>query len=174
MLQSPATSDVYLRQHLLRHWGNLKTKNEKPGFITKFFDKLYEKKSILELVKAPVDAISGVSESDAQDLKKAFGIETVEDLVTNKYIKLAQAITSFAASSGTILDKEYLPEEFKKLAEQPVSAISGVSKGDAALLKRAFGIDTIKDLAENKYVGIAQATVTLATLVQFLSSTGVI
>ncbi len=149
-------------------------KSEKPGFITKFFDKPYEKKSILELAKAPVAAISGVSESDAQDLKKAFGIETVEDLANNKYIKLARGINSFAASSGTILDKEYVSEGFKKLAEEPVSAISGISKGDAALLKKAFGIDTIKDLAENKYVGIAQATVSLATLVQFLSVTGVI
>ena len=148
--------------------------NEKPGFITKFFDKPYEKKSILELAKAPVAAISGVSESDAQDLKKAFGIKTVEDLATNKYIKLAQGINAFSAASGTILDKEYVSEGFKKLAGEPVSAISGISKDDASLLKKAFGIDTIRDLAENKYVGIAQATVSLATLVQFLSATGAI
>jgi predicted RecB family nuclease len=54
------------------------------------------------------------------------------------------------------------------LAEKPVSAISGVSEGDAELLKKAFGIDTIKELAENKYVTIAQATVMLASLVQLL------
>ena len=154
--------------------GNLKMENEKPGFITKFFDKPYENRSILELAKAPVAAISGVSESDAQDLKEAFGIETVEDLAKHKYIKLAQGINSFSAASGTILDKEYVSEGFKKLAMEPVSAISGVSIEDAALLKKAFGIDTIKDFAENKYVGIAQATVQLAALVVFLSVAGVL
>jgi Helix-hairpin-helix domain len=144
--------------------------NEKPGFITKFFDKPYENKSILELVEAPVSAISGVTESDAQDLKKAFGIETVEDLANNKYVKLAQGINAFSASSGIILDKQYVLDGFKKLALEPVSAISGVSKEDAALLKKAFGIDTIKEFALNKYVGIAQATVQLANLVIFLNA----
>ena len=61
-------------------------KEEKPGFIVKFFDKAFEEKNIVELAKAPVSAISGVSESDAVDLKKAFGIKTVEDLATNKYV----------------------------------------------------------------------------------------
>jgi len=151
--------------------GNVEMKNEKPGFITKFFDKSYEKTNILELTKAPVASISGISESDAQDLKKAFGIETVEDLANNKYVKLAQGINSFAAASGTILDKEYVSEGFQKLALEPVSAISGISKEDAALLKKAFGIDTIKDLAENKYVGVARATMQLAAIVAFLSAT---
>ena len=59
-------------------------KEEKLGPIGKFFDKAYETKSIWELAKAPVTAISGTSELDAKDLKKAFGIEIVEDLVNNK------------------------------------------------------------------------------------------
>lgn len=149
-------------------------KKEEPGFIVKFFDKAYETKSILELAKAPVTAISGVSESDAEDLKKALGIETVEDLTTNRYVKFAQGINIFAACSGMILDREFESEEYKKLAEKPVSAISGISKEDAELLKKAFGINTIKDLAESKYVAIAQATVSLAALVQILSAAGVL
>ncbi len=148
-------------------------KNEKPGFIAKFFDKPFEKKSIVELAKAPVEAISGVSKPDAKDLKEAFGIETVEDLANNKYVKLAQGINSFATSTATILDKDYVLEGFKKLAEAPVSAISGVSKEDADLLRKAFGIVTIRDLAENKYVGIAQTTTSLAALVQFITVVGV-
>ena len=119
-------------------------------------------------------AISGVSESDAEDLKKAFGIKTVEDLATNKYVRLAQGINCFSACSGEILDREFESKEYENLAEKPVSAISGVSKGDAALLKRAFGIDTIRELAENKYVAIAQATVSLASLVQILKDAGVL
>ena len=145
-----------------------------PGFIVKFYDKKYEEWAIEDLVKAPVDAISGVSETDAVDLKKAFNIKTVEDLANNKFVKLAQGINCFSACSGEVLDKEFEAEEFEELAEKPVSAISGVSEEDAALLKKAFGIDNIQELAENKYVAIAQATVALAALVNYLKDVGVI
>jgi len=135
---------------------------EKPRFMVKFYDKAYEDKSIKELIKAPVAAISGISESDAVNLKKAFGIETVEDLATNKYVRLAQGINCFSECSGKILDTDFESKEYENLAKMPVSAISGVSEEDAALLKKAFGIDNIKELAENKYVAVAQTTVSMA------------
>ena len=143
-------------------------KKEEIGFIIRFFDKTYETKNIMELAKVPISAISGVSESDAKDLNKAFKINTVEDLATNKYVKLAQGINYFSACSGEILDKEFESKEYEKLAGKPVYAISGVSKGDAILLKKAFGINTIRELAENKYIKIAQATISLVTLLQVL------
>lgn len=141
---------------------------EEPGFIVKFFDKAYETLNIVELTTAPVAAISGVSESNANDLKAAFNIKTVRDLATNKYVRIAQSISCFSDCSGQILDKGFESDEFIEVADNPVSAISGVSDGDANLLKKAFRINTIKDLAENKYVAIAQTTVSLASLVQFL------
>lgn len=137
-------------------------------FVVKFFDKKYEKLSFEELCKASVSAISGVSESDAADLKKAFGIDTVEELATNKHIVLAQGINSFSKHSGKILDKEFESAEFKELRKKPVSAISGISEGDAALLKKAFGIGTIQELAENKYVMIAQLVTAVASLAKLL------
>lgn len=143
-------------------------KEEKPGFIVKFFDKAFEDKNIVELAKAPVSAISGVSESDEMDLKKAFGIKTVEDLANNKFVKLAQGINFFSSCSGQILDKEFESKDFENLADKPVSAISGISDGDSILLKNAFGINTIREFAENKFVAIAQATISLANLVQIL------
>jgi metallophosphoesterase superfamily enzyme len=146
---------------------------EDPGFIVRFFDKAYESLNIVELTTAPVAAISGVSDADAEDLKTAFNIETVEDLATNKYVRIAQSISCFSDCSGQILDKGYESDEFVELANKPVSAISGVSEGDAALLRKAFHIKTIKDLADNKYVAIAQTTVSLASLVQFLRTIGV-
>ncbi|MCK4952703.1 hypothetical protein KAS14_02840 [Candidatus Bathyarchaeota archaeon] len=73
-----------------------------------------------------------------------------------------------------MLDKEFESKDYEDLAEKPASAISGVSEEDATLLKKAFGIDTIRELAANKYVSIAQATVTLASLVQLLKATGVL
>ena len=145
---------------------------EKSGFIVKFYDKAYEDKSIEELCKAPVSAISGVSESDAGDLKKAFGIETVEDLATNKYVRLAQGINCFSECSGKVLDETFESKVFVNLAKKPVSAVSGISEEDAALLKRAFGIDNIKELAVTKYVLIAQTTVAMASMLEFLRAAG--
>lgn len=137
-------------------------------FVVKFFDKKYEKLSFEELCKAPVSAISGVSESDAADLKKAFGITTVEELATNKYVLLAQGTNSFSKHSGKILDKEFESTEFEELRKKLVSAISGISEGDAVLFKKAFGINTIQELAENKYVMIAQLVTTLSSLAKIL------
>ncbi|MGU3432933.1 hypothetical protein ACNHUS_07925 [Actinomycetes bacterium M1A6_2h] len=55
------------------------------------FDKAYDGKSLTELADAPVDALKGVSEGDAEHLKAAFNIKTVRDLGTNKYFLWAQA-----------------------------------------------------------------------------------
>ena len=54
------------------------------------------------------------------------------------------------------------------LVKAQVSTISRVSKSDAEDLKKAFGIDMIRKLAENKYVTIAQTTTSLVSLVQVL------
>lgn len=61
------------------------------------------------------------------------------------------------ADISKILDKAYEDKDFKELAGAPVSALQGVSDGDAAALKQAFGIDTIRELATNKFVLWAQA-----------------
>jgi hypothetical protein len=58
--------------------------------------KEYEGKSFKELVNAPVAAISGVTEGDAEHLKAAFNIKTVKDLATLKYALWAQAIVTLA------------------------------------------------------------------------------
>jgi hypothetical protein len=144
--------------------------SEEPGFIVKFYDKKYEKMSIIELVDAPVEAISGVSKGDAEKLTKAFNIKTVRDLALHKYIKYAQALTSYANCSEDLLVKEY-ETNIVSLADEPVSAIQGVSEGDAELLMAAFNIKTIRDLATNKYVAIAETTYSLAALVALLATT---
>jgi hypothetical protein len=62
-------------------------------------DKKYEESDLRELLDAPVSAISGVSEGDAEALQKAFNIKTVGDLGRNKYFKAAQALSLLAESS---------------------------------------------------------------------------
>ena len=60
--------------------------------ISQFFDKSYEQQEFKELANAPVEAIQGLSESDADALKKALGIETVRDLAEHKFVRIAQAV----------------------------------------------------------------------------------
>ncbi|WP_433292632.1 hypothetical protein ACQP2F_28515 [Actinoplanes sp. CA-030573] len=55
-------------------------------------DKAYESKPLTELADAPVSALSGVSDADAEALQKAFNIKTIGDLAGNKYVRAAQAI----------------------------------------------------------------------------------
>jgi hypothetical protein len=66
------------------------------------------------------------------------------------------------ADISQFVDKDYEQKEFNELAEAPVDAIQGVSKGDAEKLQQAFNVKTVRDLAENKFVRIAQAIVTLS------------
>jgi hypothetical protein len=62
----------------------------------------------------------------------------------------------------TKLDKAYEGRSMAELADAPVSALEGLSAGDADHLKAAFGIDTIRELGTNKYFLWAQAITTLA------------
>ncbi len=59
-------------------------------------------------------------------------------------------------------DKDYEQKDFSELADAPVEAIAGLSQADAAALTQALKIKTIRDLAENKYVRIAQAVAALS------------
>ena len=66
------------------------------GDIASKVDKAHEGKSIAELADAPVSALQGVSDADAEHLKSAFGITTVRDLGTNKFFLWPQAIVTLA------------------------------------------------------------------------------
>ena len=60
------------------------------------------------------------------------------------------------------VDKQYEGKSFEELADAPVDALQGVSAGDAELLQKAFGIRTIRDMAESKYFLWAQGIVHLS------------
>jgi hypothetical protein len=65
--------------------------------IDKYVIKKYEGLELKEIAGAPVYAISGVSEGDANLLREAFNVKTVSDLANLKYVKWAQAICTLAA-----------------------------------------------------------------------------
>ena len=60
------------------------------------------------------------------------------------------------------VDKKYEKMTLKQLAAAPVDALQGISEGDAKLLKEAFKVKTIADLAKLKYVRWAKAICILA------------
>lgn len=61
-------------------------------------DREYRNKDFRELMKAPVQAINGLSENDAKYLKEAFAVTTIEDLANNKFFRAAEAIKLLAES----------------------------------------------------------------------------
>jgi hypothetical protein len=67
-----------------------------------------------------------------------------------------------SADLSKILDKAYEEKSLAELVDAPVSALAGVSDGDAKLLLEAFNIRTIGDLARNKYFRTALAIAQLA------------
>ena len=64
--------------------------------LNSILDKAYEDKTLAEVLAAPVSALQGVSEGDAQLLEDAFNIKTVADLGRNKYFRGAQLLSQLA------------------------------------------------------------------------------
>jgi len=66
------------------------------------------------------------------------------------------------ANLTTALDKAYEDKSIGEILDAPVSALSGVTDADGALLDQAFGIKTVRDLGSNKYFAVAGVLVALA------------
>jgi hypothetical protein len=64
--------------------------------LAKLLDKAYEDSNLADLVNAPVAALAGVSEGDAEALKSAFNIKTIGDLGRNKFFRTANALVDLA------------------------------------------------------------------------------
>ncbi len=62
--------------------------------LSKYLDKAFESSTLEEVLAAPVSALAGVTEDDAEALKRAFRIRTVGDLGKNKYFAAAQAMVA--------------------------------------------------------------------------------
>jgi hypothetical protein len=68
--------------------------------LDKALDKAYEEKSLEEILDAPVAALAGVTDADAEHLAAAFGIKTVRDLGSNKYFAVAGVLVALANRAG--------------------------------------------------------------------------
>ena len=68
--------------------------------LDKALDKAYEGLSLTEILDAPVAALSGVSEGDAEHLAAAFGIKTVRDLGSNKLFATAGVLVALSGHTS--------------------------------------------------------------------------
>ena len=68
--------------------------------LDSLLDKEYESKSLAELLKAPVSALAGVSDGDAEHLKAAFNIKTIGDLGKNKHFRAAALISQLSEAGA--------------------------------------------------------------------------
>lgn len=62
----------------------------------KRFDKAYQEKEASELLKAPVNAIKGLKQVDAENLKIAFGIDNIKEMSDLVFYKRAKEIVKLA------------------------------------------------------------------------------
>ncbi len=62
-----------------------------------------------------------------------------------------------------VLDKAWADKSLPEILDAPVDALKGVSEKDGELLDQAFGVKTVADLADLKYVRWAQALAALDT-----------
>lgn len=67
--------------------------------LDKLLDKAFEQYTLDKLPTAPVSALAGVSDADADALAKAFHIKTIGDLGRNKYFRAAVAIVNLVDAS---------------------------------------------------------------------------
>jgi hypothetical protein len=64
--------------------------------INNAVDKAYESKSLKEIADAPISALQGLTQADADLLKQALGVKTIKEFGSNKFVKWAQAIAVLA------------------------------------------------------------------------------
>ncbi|MEJ8641791.1 hypothetical protein WKI68_10535 [Streptomyces sp. MS1.HAVA.3] len=60
-----------------------------------------------------------------------------------------------------VLDKAWADKPLSDVLAAPVAALKGVTEKDGELLREAFGVKTVADFGQLKYVRWAQALVAL-------------
>lgn len=68
--------------------------------LDSLLDKAYENMSLQDVLNAPVAALAGVSDKDAELLQSAFNVKTVGDLGRNKYFRAAALLTELAEAGA--------------------------------------------------------------------------
>jgi len=65
-------------------------------------------------------------------------------------------------NTSHVVSKEHQGKSFNELADAPIDALQGIGAEDAGMLKETFGITTIREFANLKFVKWATAIALLA------------
>ncbi|MBN2800213.1 MAG: hypothetical protein JXX28_13825 [Deltaproteobacteria bacterium] len=64
--------------------------------LAEVLDKAWETKPLTEIVKASPEILQGVSQRQADLLKEAFKVNTIEELANLKFVRWAQALVTLS------------------------------------------------------------------------------
>lgn len=133
-------------------------------------DKKYESMSLAEILKQPTYAIQGLSERQADLIKEAFRISTVEQLAKLRFAKWAWSIQVLekyekekddnpdsTLNIDNAVDKAYEDKSLDHILDSPMQALQGLSDRQADLMYEAFRIKSVKQLANQRFLNIARA-----------------
>ena len=115
----------------------------------------------LDLARCVRDALFMTSSTDALVLARSIrsGFPLPLELLVQDEVG-GDADTSFNIKG--MVDKAFEDKPLSEIADAPVSAIQGVSAGDAKLLEKAFNIKTVRDFANHEFVKYARSIVAQA------------
>ena len=134
-------------------------------------DQEFHSKSFVEIAKAPLGVLGGVSRDQGLQVMDALNVKTIAELATSKHVLWAQAINTLAKHERTtaanpvlaeILDPKWEKSDVRDLAKASPAVLSGLSERGAKNLQEAIGVRTVEELATNRYVLMAQVIANLA------------
>jgi len=125
--------------------------------------KAYDGMTPAELAQAPIAALKGISNATGERLTAAFGMASIRDMASSDLFQQAQGIVTLAdaeqtGAPGGAGDTGPLTE----LAQGSVLELAGMTSRQAEVLRASFRIETVKDLAQNKFFRLARAIVVMA------------
>lgn len=102
--------------------------------INTIVDSAYADKCFRDICNAPLSAMRGLSDKDAKALNQAFGINTIGELASLKFVKWATAIQTLASEecdTPSQVAKETLLDDAVEMtfpASDPISVDSGITR----------------------------------------------
>ena len=143
--------------------------------INNAVDKAFEKMALTAILKQPIDALQGLSERQANLVKEAFMITTVEQFCKIRFAKWAWSIDLLekyeqegkdtnggALNIDKAVDKAWEGKSLTEILDAPMQVLQGLSDRQAELMYEAFKIKTVRQLGSLRFILTAMAIYFLA------------
>lgn len=114
------------------------------------------------ILKERLDAFKTISPKEAEDMFVSFNIKTVYDMASFEPYQKAKAILEGDYNLFS-LNPPYETYESERLLEAPIDAIAGLNKYKAAIIRRIFRVNNIKQLGKLKEAMVSEEIIRLAS-----------